>query len=63
MRYVHWDIHHNIWFSAGPVLMAQGDKGVPIGGFLSAQQMILWAISKERKLFEHDSFLRIMHQV
>ena len=63
MRYVRWDIRHNVWFCPGPVLMAQGDKGVPIGGFLSAQQMILWAISKERKLFQHDSCMRIMSQV
>ena len=63
MRYVHWDIKHNVWFCAGPVLMAQGDNGAPIGGFLSAQQMILWAIFKERKLFQHDSFIRVMSQV
>ena len=59
MRYVRWDIKHNGWFCAGPVLMAQGDKGVSIGGFLSAQQMIFWAISKERKLFRHP----IMHDL
>ena len=36
LRYVTWDIRFNVWFCVGPVLMAQGDKGVPIGGFLSA---------------------------
>ena len=37
--------------------------GVPIGGFLSAQRMILWAISNERKLFQHDSCVQLMKWV
>ena len=36
---------------------------MPIGGFPSAQQMVLWAISKERRLFKHNSFIRVMNQV
>ena len=57
MRYVMWDTRHNVWVYIGSMLMAQGDKGVPIGGFFRAHEMIPWAISKGRNVFKHDTFL------
>ena len=59
-QYVTWDLAHNVFFCAANILLAHGGKGVPIGGFLSAQEMILWAISKERVLYTQKGFNSIM---
>ena len=47
LRYVEFDLHDNVVFTLGPLLMAQGHKGVPIGGFLSAQLAEIWALWRE----------------
>ena len=37
LEFVKWDVFHNTEFVFGSVVLAQGDKGVPVGGFLAAQ--------------------------
>ena len=49
-----WDIFHNTEFVFGSIVMSQGDKGVPIGGFLSAQLCVLWGIFRELLLFDDE---------
>ena len=39
--FVKWDIFHNTEFVFGSIIMSQGDKGVIIGGFLSAWLRVL----------------------
>ena len=36
-------------------MLAQGGKGIPIGGFISAQAAELWAMWRERHLFDSAS--------
>ena len=47
LRYVQFELFENELFVLGPVILSQGDKGVPIGGFLSAQISELWALWRE----------------
>ena len=35
-------------------MLAQGSKGVPIGGYLSAHLCIVWCILRERLLLDSD---------
>ena len=37
MRFLDFDLGQNVLFTAGGVVLAQGGKGVPIGGFIPAQ--------------------------
>ena len=46
-KYVEFDLHHCNLFALGPLVFKQGSKGVPIGGYLSAQLSKLWAIWRE----------------
>ena len=43
-RFVDFDLDDNVLFTAGGVIVAQGGKGNPIGGFISAQAAQIWAI-------------------
>ena len=59
MKFVKWDIFRNIDSFFGFVVLAQDDKGVPIGGFLSAHLCVLWGVSslhsiRQSLLFEDD---------
>ena len=54
LEFVKWDIFHNTEFVFGSIVMSQGDKGVPIGGFLSAQLCVLWGIFQELLLFDDE---------
>ena len=36
--YNSWDLRENTFFVIGKVILAQKDKGVPMGGFISSQQ-------------------------
>ena len=47
VKYVKWDLFNNTLFCVGPLVMAQGKRGVPIGGFISAQCAELWCIYRE----------------
>ena len=38
----------------GSVVLAPGDKSVPIGGFLSTQLCVLWGVSRELLLFDDE---------
>ena len=51
LKYVKWDLYKNTFFCIGPMIMAQGKRGVPIGGFISAQCAELWCIYKEYLAF------------
>ena len=46
-RFVRFDTYDNVLFVAGPVILRQGLRGVPIGGFISAQLAEIWAIWRE----------------
>ena len=62
-EYVVWDLLHNTYFCLDTILLRQGPRGVPIGGFLSAQIMVLWAIFRESVLFSQDGMQKHMHSV
>ena len=47
LRFVKYDIYYNNMFTIGPLIMHQGAKGVPIGGFVSALMAELWAMWRE----------------
>ena len=51
-HFVNWDIHENNWFQVWGVVMRQQEKGVPIGGFLSARLMCIWALATEHHFTE-----------
>ena len=73
LKFVTWDVFHNTEFVFGSVFLAQGDKGVPIGGFLFAQLCVLWGVFRESLLFDDvveekrrgdtDSFSEIINVV
>ena len=46
-RFLRFDTYDNVLFVAGPVILRQGLRGVPIGGFISAQLAEIWAIWRE----------------
>ena len=45
--YIAFGLFDDGLFCCGPFVLPQGDKGVPIGGFLSAQLSELWALWRE----------------
>ena len=47
LRYVQLELFENELFVLCPLILSQGDKGVPIGGFLSAQISELWELWRE----------------
>ena len=54
-RFVSFDLFDNILFTAGAVVLQQNGKGVPIGGFISAQAAELRAMWKEARLTSEES--------
>ena len=44
---VKWDLHKNVLFVVGCLILSQGQGGVPIGGRLSAQFADLWCVWRE----------------
>ena len=57
--FVSWDIHENNWFQVWGVVMQQQEKDVPIGGFLSAQRMCIWALATEHHFAESPDKLKL----
>ena len=55
--------HKNTFFCCDSILLRQGPRGVPIGGFLSTQIMVLWAIFCESVLLDRDSMQKHMQTV
>ena len=55
LRFLEFDLDQNVLFTAGGVVLAHGGKGVPIGGFISAQAAELWAPWREKHLFDSAS--------
>ena len=47
LTFVRWDLYHNTLFEVWGTVLRQARKGVPIGGYLSAQLMCLWALVHE----------------
>jgi hypothetical protein len=47
LRYVEWDVFSNTLFVVHTLVLNQGAKGVPIGGFISAQLAEAWCMYKE----------------
>ena len=47
LRFVRWDLNHNTLFEYNYWVLNQNIKWVPIGGFLLAQLMCLWALVQE----------------
>ena len=45
--FVRWDVYHNTPGVPRPLFLGQGDRGVSIGGHLSAQLAELWALARE----------------
>ena len=53
-RFVLFDTYDNVLFVAGPLILRQGLRGVPIGGFISAQLAEIWAIWREVQALQGD---------
>ena len=47
LKFVDWDLKDNTLFALWGVVMRQAKQGVPIGGYLSAQLMCIWALTQE----------------
>ena len=47
LDFVQWDFNENTLFTLWGIVMRQAKKGVPIGGYLSAQLMCIWALVQE----------------
>ena len=45
--YVVWELFLYTYFHVHQILMGQSELGVPTGGFLSAQLMVIYAIAQE----------------
>ena len=55
VKFVHWDLHENTLFEWQGWVLNQNIKGVPIGGYLSAQLMCIWALVQEIAFVENPS--------
>ena len=47
LTFVEWDLKHNTLFPVWGIVLRQARKGVPIGGFPSAQLMCMQALLQE----------------
>ena len=55
LRYIVCELYDNGLFCCGPLVLSQGSKAVPIGGFFPAQLYELWAMWREfRFVFGED---------
>ena len=55
LDFVNWDLNDNTLFTLCGIVMRQAKKGVPIGGYLSAQLMCIWALIQEMTFLESPS--------
>ena len=59
MHFLHFNMHGNTLLVSGQVLLEQGQRGVPIGEFLSAQLAEIWAAWREyTRLFANNDETR-----
>ena len=58
-----WDLLQNTFFCLDSILLRQGPTRFTIGGFLSAQIMILWAIFRQAVLFSFEGITKHMKKV
>ena len=58
--FVSWGIHENNSFQVWGIVMRQQEKGVPIGGFLSAQLMCIWALATKHHFIESPDKLKLL---
>ena len=77
LKFVKWDVGHNKskslqWvyssleikeFTVGSVTLSQGEKGVPIGGFISAQLCVLWGMYQEGLLLHETAPPLLLEEV
>ena len=63
VMFVDWDLNQNTLFEVWGVVLHQAKRGVPIGGFLSAQLMCLWALVQENAFFSDPAKGRLIHAV
>ena len=63
LKFVKWDVGYNKEFTVGCVTLSQGEKGVPIGGFLSAQLCVLWGMYREGLLLHETSLPLLLDEV
>ena len=63
MDYVEWDLNDNTLFTLWGVVMRQAKKGVPIGGYLSAQLMCIWALVQEMTVLESPDKKQLIQNV
>ena len=62
-KYVVWELYHSTYFCVNQILMRQSERGVPIGGFLSAQLMVLYAVAKEINIMNPTGTQKHIKQV
>ena len=53
-QFVRWDLEHNTLFEVDGWVLTQNIKGVPIGGFWSAQLMCIWALVQEIHVMQNQ---------
>ena len=53
LKFVRWDLYENTLFEWQGWVLNQNIKGVPIGGYLSAQLMCIWALVQEINFVEN----------
>ena len=47
LHFMEFDMNENVFWTVAPAILCQGARGMPIGGFLSAQIAEIWACWKE----------------
>ena len=63
VMFVDWDLNQNTLFEVWGVALRQAKRGVPIGGFLSAQLMCLWALVQENTFFSDPTKEKLISAV
>ena len=63
LRFVEFDMTENVFLTVGAIILCQGARGIPIGGFLSAQIAEIWACWKEYTGFFGDSVQTVQHKL
>ena len=53
LKFVRWDLYENTLFEWQGWVLNQNITGVPIGGYLSAQLMCIWALVQEIEFVEN----------
>ena len=60
---VNLDLHRNTLFAVWGIVLEQGKRGVPIGGYISTQLMCIWALIQEHAFFEDPTKELLMKNV